>query len=205
MNPVTRFRYETTAYNRLASKVATPDLVGLDSAERHHLVEALVVKICTEWEVFTENLLIECLRKDTSKYAESKDMSLPKTLPRDLGELLLTGIGFFGSRSVGGLKGMANDILLDQHNPFKEIKPPHSTKIDEFFAIRNYIAHRSRSSKLKLNKIYLGTTYGLQRFVEPGEFLLTPNGSHAPDGATRLQAYFDAFFTAVDIIDDFLS
>ena len=203
MNPITRFRYEIAAYNRLASKVLEPDFGGIDSAERQHIVEALVVKICSEWEVFAESLLIDCLRKDTSEYASAKGMTLPQSLSRNICELLLTGLGFFDSKSMGDLKGTAKRILVPQYNPFKEIKPPQSEKIDEFFAIRNYIAHRSRASKLSLDRIYRNV-YWMQQFVEPGKFLLAPDDGQDPQSTTRLQVYFDAFFNAADIVDDYL-
>ena len=200
-----RFFDETGLYGLLLAKIAEPDfkVIG-DSREKHKLAEALAIKTLTAWEVFIENLLIDCLNRDTSQYASHRDMRIPKHLPRDVCELLLTGVRFLDIKNTGDLKRIAKNTIVPRYNPFKEIKGRDSSKIDEFYQIRNYLAHRSRSSKHILRGIYQNR-HGIGGFTEPGKFLTGFDGTRKPEKVTRMQTYLSAFFNAAETMENYLT
>ena len=135
-------------------------------SEKKHIHEAFVLKIYVAWEVLVENLLVECLSSDPSKYADYKAIKLPKKLTKDICRGLISGLGYFDFRDTGDLKGKANDILVSKYNPFDSVLPDKA--IDEFYIIRNYLAHYSDSSKKSLMRMYKNR-YNLP-FREPGDF-----------------------------------
>jgi hypothetical protein len=98
---------------------------------------------------------------------------------------VLFGGSYKDFRSFGDLKGFSKKVLPDDSNPFLVITAAHTTKIDEVFKIRNYLAHYSAAARRALDRMY-ETSYDMQRFQEPGRFLLANNGR-------RLWAYFSAF------------
>lgn len=135
-------------------------------SEKKQIHEAFVLKIYVAWEVLVENLLVECLSSDPSKYADYKAIKLPKRLTKDICRGLISGLGYFDFRDTGDLKGKANNILVLKFNPFDSILP--DSAIDEFYVIRNYLAHYSDSSKQSLIRMYK-KRYNLS-FREPGDF-----------------------------------
>jgi len=64
---------------------------------------------------------------------------------------------------------LPKDICLP-NNPFKFIDNSTSKKINQFFTIRNYLAHYSNYSKRKY-KAMLVRDFKLKRIYEPGIFL----------------------------------
>lgn len=76
-------------------------------------------------------------------------------------------------------------LLPNESNPFLAITLANAKKIDEVFKIRNYLSHYSKSAKKSLMTMYRAE-YEMERFLEPGQFVLAYN-------ATRLWAYFSAF------------
>ena len=64
----------------------------------------------------------------------------------------------------------------------------HRRLIDEAFTLRNYLSHYSVPARRKLKVMY-DNNYGIERFVKPGSFLSSDNGS-------RVNAYFSAFLGA---------
>ena len=175
---------------------ATPAVKG-----RHKLVESLAIRIYVVWEIFIENLLIDCLHHDASQYASYKEMQLPKSLSRDVCELLLTGIGFLDIKGVGSLKGIANRVIVKECNPFNGIDSEDASMIDEFYIIRNYLAHQSRASKRSLSKEVYGKRHKIARFIEPGEFLAATASRHASSQPIRLRGYIDAFVNAANAME----
>jgi thiamine pyrophosphokinase len=76
-------------------------------------------------------------------------------------------------------------LLPDISNPFLEVTSNQAKRIDEVYAIRNYLAHYSAKSKRTLQHVYK-TEYEMTKFLEPGRFLLAYK-------AKWLWHYFDAF------------
>ena len=96
---------------------------------------------------------------------------------------------------------MAKNILVPQHNPFKEIPPrPNGDRIDGFFALRNYLAHYSDAARRSLQKRYKDR-YSLQSFREPGHFLLAKDRKRK---IPRMQVYIDNFMDTAGIMVKFL-
>lgn len=132
------------------------------------MYESFVLKICATWETFINDLFALCLKQDTSQYSKFLGVKLPKRPSKELCTVLILGYRYLDFRR---LADDAQKILTPENDPFS--KAPGRKRIDEFFLIRNYIAHRSRAAKRALDKVYQDT-YHLRRFQEPGRFLLSP-------------------------------
>ena len=170
---------------------------------KHKLIEALAVKVYAAWEVFSENLLIDCLNRDTSQYAEHKGMNLSKHLSRDVCELMVTGFGYLDVKDVGSLKGLARKIIASQYNAFEQIAKEDAQRIDDFCKIRNYLAHGSRQARGALEEIYQ-KKHRLKQFAEPGKFLFAFDPQTVQGKETRLAVYLDAFSNAADAMENYL-
>ncbi len=174
--------------------------------EKKQIHEAFVLKICATWEILTENVFIECLLRDTSKYRERTGIVLPrKKLTKDICKGLVSGLSYFGFRDVPDLKGKAKKFLAERYNPFKKIPNDVSKKIDEFYLMRNYIAHRSDAAKQSLKRMYK-QTYKM-RFRFPGNFLFdtvefVESGERGKE--IRFANYTKAFEKAADEMGVFL-
>lgn len=180
-------------------------LTEILASEKKQIHEAFVLKIYVAWEVLVENLFVECLSRDPSKYAAYKAIKLPQRLTRDVCRGLISGLGYFDFRNTADLKGKANNILVPRLNPFAEIPRDAGNKIDEFCVIRNYLAHYSDASKRSLGRMYRNG-YGM-KFRQPGDFLFdmvefVELGKRAKQ--TRFANYTDAFIKAADKMAIFL-
>lgn len=140
--------------------------------EKRSVFEAYVFSICANWEILVENILIDCFNRDTSGYRENTGFKIPKHLSRETCQAIILGTGYLDFKSIDNLKHIAGDFLVPKVNPFEKIPTPNGNKIDEFFVLRNYLAHYSDASRRRLKKIYTNK-YGLQTFRRPGDFLLT--------------------------------
>jgi len=175
-------------------------------SEKKQIHEAFVLKIYVSWEVLIENLFVECLSRDPSRYAEQKSIALPKKLTRNICRGLISGLGYFDFKDTGDLKGKAKKVLAPRYNPFKMIPSDEGEKIDEFCVIRNYLAHYSDSSKQSLMRMYRNN-YNLT-FREPGDFLFdivefVELGKRYKQ--TRFANYTNAFMKAADEMALFLA
>lgn len=168
--------------------------------EKRDVFEAYVFKICANWEVLLEDLLIDCLNKDTTRYKELTGFKIPKNISRQTCKAIILGTGYFDCKNVSHLKQKAKSILVSQYNSFKEIPRPNGDKIDEFFALRNYLAHYSDAAKRSLEKIYKNA-HSLKSFREPGEFLLAKDKRKK---IPRMAVYINNFTDTVDIMAKFL-
>lgn len=122
--------------------------------EKRSVFEAYVFSICTNWEILVETLLIDSLNKDTTAYREFTGFEIPKNLSRETCKAIILGTGYVDFRSIGELIRRANNILVSHCNPFRAIPRPNARKIDEFYKLRNYVAHYSESAKRSLEKMY---------------------------------------------------
>lgn len=195
-----------------AKKVVIPPekkkeiLTEILPSEKKQIHEAFVLKIYVAWEVLVENIFIECLSRDPSKYAEYKGIRLAKRLTKDVCRSLVSGLGYFDFKDTGDLKGKAKKVLAPRYNPFKMIPSDEGKKIDEFCVIRNYLAHYSDSSKQSLMRMYRNN-YNLT-FREPGDFLFdivefVELGKRYKQ--TRFANYTNAFMKAADEMALFLA
>ena len=165
------FFEEINWFTDVLSKIYNTKDVTLRTKREIH--EAYVLKIQVTWEIFAENLLVQCLKLNTSQYAEYKDIKLSKRLSTDVCRALISGIEYFNVKGADHLKKIAKTILAPSCNPFKEIPSDISRKINEFYIFRNYIAHQSQKAKRSLSKIYTDVYDIIGKFPSPGEVLLT--------------------------------
>jgi hypothetical protein len=168
---------------------------------KHELFEALALKIYSSWEVFVEDLLIDCLNSDTSKYAEYTSLKLPKHMSRDQCVAMIVGLGYLDLRSTSDIKRTAKHILVDACNPFKHIPNLACEKIDDFVKIRNYLSHYSFAAERTLSNMYRNR-YKLHTFRTPGAFLFARDPKTKQ---TRLGNYIDAFVDAATHMATFLN
>lgn len=139
-------------------------------AEKKQIHEAFVLKLCVTWEILAENVFVECLLHDASEYTKRTGIVLPrKNLTKDICRGLISGLGYFDFKDAADLKGKAKRFLAKRYNPFNEIPKDAASKINEFYMIRNFIAHRSNSAKQTLKRMFK-QKYNM-RFRSPGNFL----------------------------------
>jgi len=156
---------------------------------KQEIFEAFVAKIWTQWEILAEDMIIDCLNKDTTQYAEYVGLILPKHITRVQCELMLRGIKYFEVQSVEELRKTAKRILTVKNNPFSSITAHQIKKLEEFRLLRNYICHYSWQAERSLFNVY-ETTYKLKRFPQPGPFLMASVGKQKKN---RLNSYIDVF------------
>jgi hypothetical protein len=125
---------------------------------------------------------------------------LRKHLPRNQCEAMILGMGYLDFRDVSDIKGKAKNILVSQYNPFAIIKNPALKRMNEFYCIRNYIAHYSTPAERSLWKIY-ENTYKMRRFHEPGHFLMAWDKRTKQ---TRFDNYLNAFLDSAIEMEGFL-
>lgn len=167
--------------------------------ETEETLEAFSIKLLCDWEWFIERTIINCLIRDTTKLSEHLNLDLPKAIPYDVGFAILNGTTYFDIKNSGNLKKLTKNILAEVNNPFNAVKKDRYNSIDEFYVIRNYIAHKSEASKRSFKK-FLQVKHNINDFIEPGEFLLTqqPNTSNVLFNNFNIHA--TAFWvSAVDI------
>lgn len=168
--------------------------------EKRSVFEVFVFRICANWEILVEDLLIDCLNKDTSQYSEYTGFQIRRNMSRDECKAIIMGTGYLDFKGISDLKKNAKKILIPNYNPFKRIPHINGMKIDEFFSMRNYLAHYSDAAKRSLRNIY-ETQYGLHTFRQPGEFLLAKDKT---DNISRMDVYIDNFIDTLDHIAKFL-
>lgn len=168
--------------------------------EKRGIFEAFVFRICANWEILVEDLFIDCFSKDTSMFQSSTGFNINKHLDLETCRAIILGSRYLDFRSIDDLKKQAKRNIMPQCNPFKEIPPLNGSKIDEFFTIRNYLAHYSDVARRSLDRIYK-EQYGLRRFVMPGIFLLAKDeGENLP----RMGVYINNFIDTADLMAEFL-
>jgi len=168
--------------------------------EKRSIFEAFVLSVCADWECLVENLLVDCLNKDASRYAEHTGFGIPKHMTRETCKAVLTGVGYLDIKSMDQLKKLSKSILIQTCNPFLSISASNCKKMDELFTIRNYLAHRSFAAKRSLQHLY-ETKYHLHHFIEPGTFLLARDKTYR---IPRFGVYINNFKGAANTMGKFL-
>jgi hypothetical protein len=168
--------------------------------EKRGIFEAFVLRICANWEILVDNLFIDCFSRDTSMFQHSTGFDIGKHLDADTCRAIILGSGYFDFRNVADLKKQAKRDIMPQFNPFKEIPKLNGDRIDDFFKIRNYLAHYSDAAWRSLDKMYK-KQYGLRRFVMPGTFLLARDKEKK---LPRMGVYINNFIDTADLMAKFL-
>lgn len=160
--------------------------------EASEIVEAFTIKTICDWEWYVEKILCECLCEDTTQLSKHLVLNLPLKISKDECVAYLNGLGYFDLKSASNLKAIARRILIESKNPFQNISSQARGYIDDFYCLRNYVAHRSNKSKNTLVNTY--SKYNQSDFVEVGDFLLTQ--SKLTDKTIRFQDFNSAFWLA---------
>ena len=168
--------------------------------EASEIMEAFTVKTICDWEWYIEKMIYECLKDDTSALSKQLDLNLPKSITKDECIAYLNGLGYFDLKNVSNLKSISKKILLESNNPFVKISNEAKSHIDNFYVLRNYVAHRSNKSKQSLLNIY--KKYNQNEFIEVGEFLL--NKTDSDNKTIRFQDFGSSFWLAAFNIMEFL-
>ena len=172
-------------YRTFMEKVVAGGSIAGDAQERRDLAESVVLRLAANWESFVDGHLVDCVNRDPTRLSEFFGVTIPPNPSKDLCQALIFGDGYRDFHTFGDLKGLAKRLLPDTGNPFLAVSPSHAARIDEVYKIRNYLSHYSSKSQRALMRMYR-TKHGMDRFYEPGQYLLAYNG-------TRLWPYFDAF------------
>jgi len=172
-------------YRSFTEKVINARRVLGNVQEKRDLAESVTLRVCAQWEYFVDELLTACVNCNHSKLNEFLGVHVPKHPSQELCRALIFGDRYVDFPSFGALKGFSRKLLPDESNPFLSIRRRNWNKIDEVYAIRNYLSHYSQKSKRSLFTMYKNN-HGMTRFYEPGQFLLAYE-------ASRLWEYFDAF------------
>ncbi len=157
--------------------------------EKRSVFEVFVFSVCANWEIMIEDLLVDCLNKDASEYRKYTGYEIPKNLTRDTCKAIIIGTRYLDYKSVGDIKGIANNILVPGCNPFHSIDSKSEGKIEDFYKIRNYLAHYSYLAERSLGKMYKNK-FGLRTFRRPGEFLCAKDRKRK---VCRMNIYIDNF------------
>lgn len=165
------------------------------------ITEAFVIKQVADWDNFVENVLAICLLTDTSKLSEHLDLDLPKKITFDNAKAIINGLNYFDIKSSGDIKGIAKKILVKENNPFQEIDKLCCTNIDEMYAIRNYIAHKSKKAKKRLMTIYQNR-YNLNEFIEPGIFFQEMSQENGDQWELYYATYLNVAVTIWKYLDE---
>ena len=179
------FDAAVSRYRQFMDKIINAQRVVSTAQEKRDLAESVMLRLCANWESFIDEHLVDCVNCDHSQLGEYLGVSIPPNPTKDLCQALVFGDGYKDFRSFGELKGYTKKLLPDDSNPFLAVSAAHTKKIDEVYRIRNYLSHYSSKARRSLHAMYK-TEYRLERFYEPGYFLLA-------NSARRLWAYIDAF------------
>lgn len=177
-------------YRGFMQKIVDAQRVVASADEKRDIAESVLIRLCANWESFVDCHLVGCVNRDHAMLNTFLGVRVPPNPSWDLCHALLFGDSFRDFRSFGDLKGFTKKVLPENSNPFLCISAAHTCKIDEVYAIRNYLSHYSARAKRSLRHVYR-SKYQMSRFLEPGQFVLAYN-------AKRLWEYFDAFQGASD-------
>ena len=169
------FEQNLDLLDRVAAQIVNGQ-IGADADERNALAEGVALTLAGYWEEVVDEDFVDALNRDTSAYAETVGIQLPKDLSRDICFGLLVGDGYLDFRDTGQIVGRARKVLVPANNPFDHLTRTVRTSIDQFYALRNYLAHRSHRARRAYADM-LETGFGYQRVVKPGAFLRTRGDS----------------------------
>lgn len=181
-------------YRSFIRKIIDAQRVVANAAEKRDVAESVLLRLCAHWESFVDEHLVDCVNCDHSKLSEFFGVTIPDNPSKGLCQALLFGGSYRDFKSFGDLKGFSKKILPEDSNPFLQITAAQANRIDEAYKIRNYLSHYSDAARRSLLRLYQ-EEYDMERFLEPGQFLLAYRGR-------RLWTYFDAFEAASQAMKD---
>lgn len=154
--------------------LARPGQLGIE--ESGALLNGLALALAGRWEEVVDEDFVDALNRDTSQYAEYLDLDLPKNLSRDMCFGLLVGDGYLDFRNTGQIVGRAKRVLVAANNPFVSMTKTVRRSIDQFYVLRNYLAHRSARARRAYDAM-LKADFDYKYFSKPGTFLRAKGNS----------------------------
>ncbi len=197
MNKSSFFRYHKEFltwviwYGDFLKKINDAKKIIPTNYQKAETTEAFVLRIAARWENLCVEDVITSLNLDSNVYAKALNLRLRKHLTRDECKAILYGHRYIDFKSVGDLKKFGKNYLNPIYDPFSGIQKKESEKIDEFFTIRNFLAHYSEFSKRSYRKMMI-EKYKYLKVPEPGYFL----NSITRDGYFRWSDYLVSFQNA---------
>jgi hypothetical protein len=150
----------------------------IPSKQKQMLLESLLLRACALWESFIERELIVSINLDPSQLITKFDLP-EKTNPNiRLTRAIVFSDSFRDFHDIDRSMSFFKEVIVDKLNPFKKITRIQKEKIIFAYKIRNYLAHYSEFSKIKLFRAYQREPYKYRIFLEPGKFLLKQKGRH---------------------------
>ena len=169
------FETHLDVLDKVAAQIVARQM-GTDLTESNVLAEGLVLTLAGYWEEVVDEDFVDALNRDTSVYATRIGVELPKNLSRDICFGLLIGDGYLDFHDTGDIVGKSRKVLVPANNPFDHLTNTVRKSIDQFYILRNYLAHRSQRSK----RAYVATLkkdFQYRQFIRPGVFLRTEGNS----------------------------
>jgi hypothetical protein len=150
----------------------------IPSKQKEMLLESLLLRACALWENFIERELIVSINLDPSQLLSKFDLP-EKTNPNiRLTRAIVFSDSFRDFHDIDRSMSFFKEVIVDKLNPFKKITRIQKEKIIFAYKIRNYLAHYSEFSKIKLFRAYQREPYKYRIFLEPGKFLLKQKGRY---------------------------
>ena len=164
--------------------------------QKSELLELAVLKVCMRWDVLIEQDIITSLNRDSSIYAKKIGLNLRKHMTRDECEAMLIGHRFLDFRSAGDVKGFGKKHLNPKYNPFGAITGELIKIIDNFFIIRNIVAHGSRYAWHTYTAM-IKKNHSFKKIPKLGDYLL---GVDRKTKNIRWTIYIEAFLETSNLM-----
>ena len=142
-----------TRYRAFMAKVLNAQRVVASSVEKRDIAESVVLRVCSWWEYFVDEHLVDCVNCDSSQLSQFFGVTIPPHPSKALCQVLLFGDTYRDFKSVSDLKGFSKKVLPGTSNPFSAISVTHAKLIDEVYVIRNYLSHYSFRAGRSLERL----------------------------------------------------
>jgi hypothetical protein len=159
-------------YGDFIKKIIEAERVIRRRNEKKELIEAIVLRAASRWEVLIEQDIVTSINHNPSAYARALNLKLRKHLTKDECKAMVFGHRFLDFKSVGDVKSFGKRYLVQADNPFAAIPGAVCNLIDEFMTMRNLLAHYSDYGWRSYYG-FMKKKYRYVRVPEPGEFLIT--------------------------------
>lgn len=179
-------------YSDFIGELVSDRRVILSKGEKRELIEATVHRVCARWDALLEADIITSLNRNSTKYSKELGLNLRKHLTREECKAVLFGHRYINFRNVGDIKSFGRKYLHPKHNPFDALTTAKAQAIDDFFVIRNMLAHYSRYARRKYER-RLKAKHTFARIPQPGDYLLAADRG---GNMIRWTAYVEAFIDA---------
>lgn len=174
--------------------------------EKEVLIESVVLRLYAEWMGFVEEVMVECLNRDSTRYADYAELDLPKHMDGDMCRAALYGIQYQELGEIGKISDYSRKVLVPSCNPFLHIPAGSVRALEELAKIRNHLAHYSAFAERVLRRKIYRDRFRFKRFREPGAVLLSRDEQvRLPRFFRYIVAFLDAALSMAKFLDVDLS